>query len=95
MPPIYLGDMNTNSTESSPVSGVPSPDCLSLSLHTHSVAADARCPLRSGLALWGDECAFVGSKDRTQTATDRQAALEEGLMAEGKKESPSGQYVLG
>lgn len=57
----------------------------SLSQHTHLVAADAGCPIRSGLALWGDECAFVGSKGRTQTATDRQAALEEGLMAEGKK----------
>lgn len=67
------------------------PLTLSLSQHTHSVAADTGCPLRSGLALWGDECAFVGSKDRTQTAMDRQAALEEGLMAEGKKESPSGQ----
>lgn len=55
------------------------------------MAADTGCPLRSGLALWGDECAFVGSKDRTQTAMDRQAALEEGLMAEGKKESPCGQ----
>lgn len=55
------------------------------------MAAEAGCPIRSGLASWGDECAFVGSKDRTQTATDRQAALEGGLMEEGKKGSPSGQ----